>query len=63
MEQLENTNRDLHLTSERLRKVEVQRLTAVHEAEEMRSNTQLMEQERKVMQAAAKQRWVCLWWC
>jgi len=43
--------------------VEVQRLTAVHEAEEMRSNTQLMEQERKVMQAAAKQRWVCLWWC
>lgn len=58
MEQLENTNRDLHLTSERLRKVEAHRLTAVREAEEMRAQMQAMEVERKAMAAAAKQRWV-----
>mmetsp|Transcript_13704 Transcript_13704/g.36706 ORF Transcript_13704/g.36706 Transcript_13704/m.36706 type:complete len:869 (-) Transcript_13704:372-2978(-) len=56
MEQLENTNRDLHLTSERLRKVEAQRLAAVREAEGMRVQMQQMEVERKAQLAAAKQR-------
>eukprot|EP00967_Tisochrysis_lutea_P010615 scaffold12130_cov21-Tisochrysis_lutea.AAC.1 len=58
MEQLENTNRDLHLTSERLRKVEAQRLAAVREAEGMRVQMQQMEVERKAQLAAAKQRCV-----
>ena len=58
MEQLESTNRDLHLTSERLRKVEAQRLSAVREVEGMRLQVLQMELDRKAMQAAAKQRWV-----
>ena len=56
MEQLENTNRDLHLTSERLRKVEAQRLAAVREMETMQQHMQEVEVERKASQAAAKRR-------
>jgi hypothetical protein len=33
MEQLENTNRDLHLTTERMRTVEAQRIAAAKEVE------------------------------
>lgn len=60
MEQLENTNRDLHLTSERLREVEAQRLAAVRESEALQQQMQEAEVERKASQAAAKRRWVCM---
>ena len=56
MEQMESTSRELHVTSERLRGVEAQRIVAVREAEAQRVQLSTLESERKLLQAALKQR-------
>eukprot|EP00798_Chlamydomonas_sp_ICE-L_P018915 gene18915-25475_t len=56
MEQMEDTSRELHITSERLRGVEAERIVAVREAEGLRANTSALEGERKALQSALKQR-------
>ncbi|GFH29407.1 uncharacterized protein HaLaN_28054 [Haematococcus lacustris] len=56
MEQLESTNRDLFLTTERMRTVEAQRSVAVKEADTQRHLLQQLEAERKALQGALNQR-------
>lgn len=56
MEQLESTNRDLFLTSERLRSVEAQRMAAVKDSEAHQLSIQRLETECRALQAALKQR-------
>ncbi|GFH15904.1 phosphotyrosyl phosphatase activator [Haematococcus lacustris] len=58
MEQLESTNRDLFLTTERMRTVEAQRSVAVKEADTQRHLLQQLEAERKALQGALNQRYV-----
>ena len=56
MEQMESTSRELHVTSERLRGVEAQRIVAVREAVAQQVQLSTRESERKVLLAALKQR-------
>lgn len=56
MEQLESTNRDLYLTTERLRGVEAQRIAAVRESESLKQQVAQLESEKKALHASLKTR-------
>ncbi len=56
MDQLESTNRDLQLTSERLRTVEAQHLASTREGEAQRQHILGLESEHRAAQAKLRQK-------